>query len=295
MYRIFYWPILLILTIFSLMPLKVHYFFSDILYFLLYKVFRYRTSVVWTNVSRSFPEKDYKDLKKIVNGFYHSMCDIIVESIWAFTSSTKRIASLIDFQGVDALNKAYGDGRNVMIVMGHNGNWELYTGLPDLQATYGLKMDNSHIFYIYKKMSDKLSDKIIYAIRSRHHSCELIEMQSIVRRMLKQKEQGGIYYFLCDQYPGRDKAKTYKATFMNQSTEIITGPEQISRKLCLPVVFFEIKRISRGKYRSEYINICDDASKTEEGFVTREFVKYLEKEINDNPSAWLWSHRRWKK
>lgn len=293
MYKIFYWPLILIIAIFSLMPLKVHYIFSDILYFFLYKVFRYRSSVVWINISRSFPDDEYHALKKKVKGFYHSLCDIIVEGIWAFTASKESIARRLDFGGCDVLNEAYGAGRNVMVVMGHQGNWELYTGLPDLQGTYGLKMDNSHFFYIYKKMSNRFFDRVLYNIRDRHRSCVLVEMQSIVRKMLKEKTEGGVYYFICDQYPA--KSPHVETEFLHQPTKIINGPEHISRKLSLPVVFFDIERVERGKYRSNYIKICDDASKTEEGFVTKEFARLLEEGIYKDPSTWLWSHRRWKK
>lgn len=293
MYKILYWPFLFILWCFSIIPLKVHYFFSDILYFFLYKVFRYRYRVAVTNISRAFPQVSYKEVKKILSDFYHYLSDIIVESIWAYSASSERIAKLLDFRGTDTLNKAFDGGKNVMVVMGHQGNWELYTGLPDIKKTYGTKMDNEHFFYIYKKMANKFFDKILFKIRDRHQSCVLIEMHTIVRKMLKNKEQGGVYYFISDQYPG--KGGGLEVMFLNQPTGIITGPEQISRKLALPVVFFDVEKVCRGHYKSDYTLICEDASLTEEGFVTREYARLLEKSINNNKSAWLWSHRRWKK
>jgi KDO2-lipid IV(A) lauroyltransferase len=33
---------------------------------------------------------------------------------------------------------------------------------------------------------------------------------------------------------------------------------------------------------------------TEHGFITKKYVELLEKQIVDDPSQWLWSHRRWK-
>lgn len=275
------------------MPLKVHYFFSDILYFFLYKVCKYRLSTVITNLSRAFPDYDYKKIKMLTSSFYHSMSDVIVEAIWAYTASSRKIAKLLDFTGVERLNEAFDGGKNVMVVMGHQGNWELYTGLPDVQKTYGTKMDNRHFFYIYKKMSDAYFDKILYKIRDRHHSCVLVETKSIVRRMLENRDKGGVYYFIADQFPG--KGTDFEVNFLNQPTKMITGPENIARKLSLPVVFFDVQRVRRGLYKSNYTIICNDASKTEEGFITKEFARLLEMSICNDPSAWLWSHRRWKK
>ena len=54
-----------IMLLLSQLPLKVHYFFGDILSFLAMNVIKYRYDVVMVNLSRSFPDKKYKELKKI--------------------------------------------------------------------------------------------------------------------------------------------------------------------------------------------------------------------------------------
>lgn len=293
MEKIAYRLIVGMLTVVSWLPLKVHYIFSDFLYFLFYKIIRYRLSTVVTNIARAYPQADYKEIDKITKGFYHSLCDTIVEAVWAFTRSRERVAELLDFRGCDVLNEAYGQGKNVLVVMGHQSNWELYTSLPDLQSFYGLKMDNEHFFYIYKKMSSKLSDRVLKRIRSKHKSCVLIEKNNVVRILLQNKSVGGVYYFLADQCP--DNGSGTDLEFLNQRTRVYDGPEGLARRLSLPVVFFDVERVRRGLYKSEYIKICDDASKTEPGYVTEEYVRLMERGINKNRSNWLWSHRRWKK
>lgn len=292
MYRILCWILIGVLRMFSWLPLGVHYFFSDILYFILYKVFRYRLSVVTTNISRSFPEIDYKEVRRLAKEFYHSLSDTIVEAIWAFTSSREKVAKLLDFTGCDVLNEAYGEGRNVIVLLGHQSNWELYTSLPDLQKHYGLKMDNDHFFYIYKRMSSDFSDKVLMKIRTAHKACRLIEKNNIARTLLKNRDEGGIYYFIADQYP--DKGSGIDLQFLNQKTKVFNGPEILARKLSLPVVYFDVERVRRGHYRSEYVMICEDASKTEEGYITAEYARLLERGINKNRPNWLWSHKRWK-
>jgi Kdo2-lipid IVA lauroyltransferase/acyltransferase len=49
----------------SLLPLRILYIISDGLYFLIYKVFKYRKNVVFKNLRNSFPEKDEKELNEI--------------------------------------------------------------------------------------------------------------------------------------------------------------------------------------------------------------------------------------
>jgi KDO2-lipid IV(A) lauroyltransferase len=55
-----------------------------------------------------------------------------------------------------------------------------------------------------------------------------------------------------------------------------------------------MKRNGRGKYAVSMTDICDDASKTEEGYITRSMASLMEADIMEQPENWLWSHKRWK-
>ena len=290
--KILYWLVMTVFTLLSWLPLRVHYFISDLLYILLYKILRYRYDVVITNISRSFPEMNYKGVKRVAKDFYHSLCDMIVETVWAYTRSSEKIGRHVDFSRCDTLNEAYGEGRNVIVVMGHQPNWELYTALPHLERRYGLKMDNRQFHFIYKKMSSRVADMVIRRLRLKHNSCSVVEKEQIARHLLRNRNEGGVYFLIADQYPG--KGASVEMDFLHQPTIVFNGAEELARKLSLPVVFVSIERKKRGHYNAEFTKICDDASKFEEGFVTGEYIRLLEDSINKNRSNWLWSHRRWK-
>ena len=66
--------------IFSLLPFRVHYVISDILYFFIYRIAGYRKKVVRNNLSTSFPEKSDAELRHIEHGFYHWFCDYIEQA-----------------------------------------------------------------------------------------------------------------------------------------------------------------------------------------------------------------------
>jgi KDO2-lipid IV(A) lauroyltransferase len=76
---------------------------------------------------------------------------------------------------------------------------------------------------------------------------------------------------------------------------MLNGPEQLSRKLNMPVAYLNISRLKRGRYKARLDLICEDPSKLEEGEITRRFSSLLEAGIRANPSDWLWSHKRWKR
>lgn len=292
MNKIIYYIVISILTLLSLLPLKIHYFFSDVLYFILAKIIHYRSATIHINLARSFPDKKYKEIKLLAKEYYHFMSDIIVESVWAFTASTKKIGEHIKFSNGETLNKIYGNGRNVMIVMGHFGSWEIYSGMPNLKEKYNLNIDNKDYTYVYKKMHSKVADMVIKRIREKHHSCSLIESQSILRYIIKNRDGKRIFYFIADQSP--ESGSNFVVNFLNQPTKFIEGAEYIAKRTGMPVFYFSSNRTKRGYYTGDYQLICEDASKCEDGFVTKELARLLEQSIISNPSTWLWSHRRWK-
>ena len=53
--------------------------------------------------------------------------------------------------------------------------------------------------------------------------------------------------------------------------------------------------MKRGFYELEFKLICEEPLSLEYGGITEKYVHFLEKDILNNPSQWIWSHKRWKK
>ena len=53
------------LGILSLFPLKILYLLSDLLFFIIYYIARYRRNIVYNNLKNSFPEKTHKEIIEI--------------------------------------------------------------------------------------------------------------------------------------------------------------------------------------------------------------------------------------
>lgn len=283
--------ILFFFTLFSLLPLRVHYFLSDIICFFLRRVIKYRLVEISSNISRSFPELNYVGINKLVKEYYHHMSDIIAETIWAYTASTNQISKHFELRNCELINEVYGAGRNVVVVLGHQGNWELFTGLPNINR-YGFKMKNDNFVFVYKAMQSPVADMVLSKIRGKHKSCTLVESKNILRHMLKKADNNNIYFFIADQYPGKNGKII--ADFLNQKTIMFNGPESIAKKLSLPVLYFNVDKVARGKYLGTFTKICDNAADVENEYVTKMFAELLSKGINNNRSSWLWSHKRWK-
>ena len=63
------------------LPLGFHYAWGSLLYGLM-RVFRYRKDVALINLSRSFPELKYKEIRKIAAKLYKNLGQIAAETMW---------------------------------------------------------------------------------------------------------------------------------------------------------------------------------------------------------------------
>lgn len=82
--------------------------------------------------------------------------------------------------------------------------------------------------------------------------------------------------------------------FLNQDTGFFLGIEKIAKALDMNVIFIDIRREARGRYKGHLTMITDHPSEEPEFMITKKYIRSLEQAINQSPDNWLWSHRRWK-
>ncbi len=76
MYRLLFFVFKLV----SYIPFGLLYVISDILFYPLYYVVRYRRKIVRKNLTESFPEKSLGEIKRIEKKFYRFFVDTMLES-----------------------------------------------------------------------------------------------------------------------------------------------------------------------------------------------------------------------
>lgn len=283
----------------SLFPLGFFYFISDIMAFLFNYILRYRRSVIDVNIARSFPELKYGELIKLRKEYYKYMCDIGLESIWAITASASQICNIIHVENPQVMDDMIARHNKVITMMAHSGNWEILSGMcgeSEKRGPDGFGWNS--IILAYKAAENPIFDVVFNRMRMREYKKVKnpgmpIDSKRILRHVIKDKLEKGIYVFIADQSPLPGERVVTR--FLNQPTLMLCGPEYVAVKLNLPVVYLSMSRYGRRNYVVKFTSITEDAGKTESGFVTREYAKLLEKDIYANPCNWLWSHKRWKR
>jgi len=275
----------LIIKPISLLPWTVLYFLSDFSYLILYKVFRYRISIVDQNLSNSFPEKSSQEIRDLRRNFYHHFCDIIVESLKIFSISGEDAKNRFVVKNPEILKPYFDQGRSVLIPGGHYNNWEM------LAVGIDSYIEHQSVA-IYHRLGNKfMNDK---ALESRgKYGLKMVPRQEVKDYFAQTKDLTATI-FGADQSPSIAK-KVYWMQFLNQETAIMFGVEKFAKEKNSPVIFGGIQKVKRGHYEFTLEVLIDDPSKAAYGEITEAHVKRLEQQIIADPQYWLWTHKRWKR
>jgi len=271
---------------FTLLPLRIQYLLSDLLFVLNFLFIGYRKKVVYLNLRNSFPEKSNKDIRSISRKFYRHLFDQMIESIALMHMSPRKILKHNRFKNPEVIEDLYKKNKGVILVSGHYGNWEWIISLQMLASHKTLA--------IYKQLNNKYFDRMYINIRSRYGMTP-VPMNRILRELIsrEQKNELTLTYSLSDQRP-LFRHIQYWTWFLNQDTPVYLGTEKIARKKDLAVVFLKMQKIRRGIYETEFIPLFENSRETKEHEITDKYLSILEKTIIDRPELWLWTHKRWK-
>jgi KDO2-lipid IV(A) lauroyltransferase len=268
----------------SLLPLRVLFILSDLFFVIIYHIWGYRRKVVQQNLELAFPEKTQKERIAIENKYYRNLVDSIFETIKLFSAGEK---FLLDHVGGDysLIDQYYHQGQKSQLMLGHHFNWELsnlYGGLRTKQKFLG----------VYMPMKNKLSDRLFKKMRSRTGTI-LIPATNMIRSMLPYRNDVYILALIADQTPATP-SNAYWVNFFGRPTAFLKGGEKGAIAGNVPVLFAYFTRRKRGYYTFN-IKVGEEyPSKLPQGELTRRYAKFMEETIRQDPSMWLWSHRRWK-
>lgn len=274
-----------LLYLISLLPFRVIYVISDSLCFILFYLFKYRKTVVYDNLRKSFPEKTRSEINVIAKEFYHFLCDQILESVKMLTISRQTVKKRFKLNNIEEVTHHFENNKSVIAVTGHYGNWEWGSLIISILVP-------QPVIIIYKPISDKRFEQLVNKMRSKFNA-SLVPMKSTLRKIVEYKDKLYVAVMVSDQTPAKSEIK-YFTQFMNQRTPVFQGIEKLAKMTKDPVVYCHINRSKRGYYDCTFETLFDRPELTAEKEITNTYTRKLEEKIREKPELWLWSHRRWK-
>lgn len=272
----------------SHIPFRLLYILSDILYFPVYHIIRYRRKTVRNNLIESFPDKDMNEIRRIEKKFYHFFVDLLLESSKLMSITPKEMRCRMKFKGIEYVNQLFAQGKSVSLFLGHYGNWEWVSSM-------GMDIDEHvRIAQVYRQLSSKVMDNLMKHLRSRFGHIS-VEMNCTARFINKVSQDNRPCFigFIADQSPRKRERKHY-VRFLSHNVPVQTGSERITKHYGYEAVFLSMKRLRRGYYVCEFSSLHDNPPSLPNFKLTELYYHRLEKEIAEEPSLYLWTHKRFK-
>lgn len=290
--KIIYFPLSAFLHGIAYLPFWVLYRISDVIFVLIYYIFRYRRKVVIKNINECFPEKSEKEQKKIVWDFYRHFVDTFVETIKLLHVSDEEMHRRIVFKDIHVLDKSVANGRSVIMYAAHFCNWEWLSAITQWTKE---GPDVIQFGQVYHPLENQWFDEFFLNLRGRFNSYSY-PMKRVVRDLLaaKSNKKISVTGFIADQHPHPNDQDDV-ITFLNHYTAFITGAEVLAKKMDMDVLFFDVYKIKRGYYECTVREITRTPKETEQYEITNTYARLLEKAILKQPHVWLWTHKRWKR
>lgn len=276
------------LKLLSSLPFKLLYILSDGLFHVVYHVVRYRRPVVRRNLTASFPEKSEQEIIKIEKRFYRFFTDQVLESCKLATISPKEMKKRMRFTNTDTINAVLREGKSIALYMGHYGNWEWVSSIP-------LHLEKNVIgAQIYHKLRNENMDRLILHNRSRMGGIS-VEMRKTARYATELASAGKVCIigFIADQSPKKREVRHF-VPFLNHNVPVLTGTEKITKHYGFEAWFLNVKRVKRGHYEAEFVQMHQDPKSLPDFELTAIYYQMLEKMIGEHPELYLWTHKRFK-
>jgi KDO2-lipid IV(A) lauroyltransferase len=275
-----------LLWLISILPFPLFYWFSDFIYFIVYYIIGYRKKTVKENLALAFPNLSDQDRLEIEKKSYRHLCDMFLEMIKTMTISAAEMNKRFVVTNIELVKEFEDKGKSTVLLASHYASWEWLLTINEKTKFKGIG--------VYKKIANKYFDKLIRDIRSKYNA-ELVETKDTIPLMAENQKNGvlSMYGLASDQSPKLNRAFHWDK-FMGVEVPVHTGAEMLAKKYDLNVLFVKVKKVKRGFYEATFIPITENPRSIPDFGITIQYLKEVEKQIEEAPEFYFWTHKRWK-
>ena len=271
------------------LPLKVYiglFAKTSSLYFRL--VTRYRRKIR-ENLEIAFGSSlEDQEIERITSAVAGNVGSHFAETVITTTPKREKVLAKIDLNGVENLERALAQGKGVIAVSAHLGNFTVLS-IKMIREGYPFNMlirdpDSKEIVKLFRKLQKQQGG----------HYIPINKWREALREILGCLRKNEVVCFLNDE---RKKGSDVEVDFFGRPALTATGPAVISLKTGAPIIPIFIVRTGEDSHTiliepQLEVNHRGDISDT----VTRVIAactKIIEKYVRMYPEQWFWFKNRW--
>ena len=274
---------------FSLLPETAAICFGTGLGWLLEHIIRFRRRTVIAQIDSAFPELDVITRRRLRRDFYRHIGLLGVEFMRQPRLSAAAVLAKTVMHGREHLESALAQGKGVLVLAGHLGNWEI--------SLAGGVRHKLNMQVIFKEVNGVAGQYFIDRLR-KTHGVQGIPRRDSIFQILRLLKKNTVIGFVLDQNMTADEG--IFVDFFGRPACTMPGLAVLAQRLgcpVLPCAFY------RDADRRRHHIVIGPAIPWEESGAdaaavirhnTQRYTTVLETLIRQHPEQWLWNHRRWR-
>jgi KDO2-lipid IV(A) lauroyltransferase len=242
------------------------------------------------NLRIAFPEMEDREAARIIRLCYLRIGTAAAEFVHIPKVDRKYIEEHFRIEGIEHVRRSERmQGSGILAMTGHFGNWELSS------HAYGTAI--APMAFIVRPIADAAWDRIVTERRERSGNRVIRKFDS-AKEVMREIRRGTMVGILIDQ--NVDRHKGVLVDFFTKKAYTTDGIARMALALRTNIhpgfIFRDPKRKFRHTVRfGPAIPMDPEAPREEEVLrLTRRCNEELENVIREDPTQWLWFHRRWK-
>jgi KDO2-lipid IV(A) lauroyltransferase len=275
----------IILKLLSRLPLRVLYALTDVLYLVIYHIWRFRRGLSVGNVRNSFPDMPAAEIEAIAAQSYRNACSLIAEVLKGASIEADDLRRRVRINNLDLLTPWIKAEQPVVLLASHHCNWEWLLLASCIEL--GISVDA-----VYKPLRVGAVDRFMLEARSRFGG-NPIPVKNFLMEVMKRRKGARIIALVADQTPLAGEEKHW-TRFLSQDTAFFVGADKIARMLRAPVFFVGMHRVERGHYEAHLQQLSAPPYSRDGTDIIERYARVAETHIARYPADWLWMYRKWK-
>ena len=258
----------------------------------LYHLVRFRRQVVLDNLRRVFGESlGESDIRRLAQGYYAHYVRFCVEFVRLPLMSAARRKAWVRVENVEAPIRAHGQGKGVLLLTGHFGNWEVAT-----VAGMGQFPQYRRLFHFVRRPLKPAWLNDLITRRFQRSGFGTLAKRGSLDAILELLAGGAIVVCVLDQHAAGKEGVV--VDFLGHPASTFKSLAVLALNTGAPVIPACCWREPDGTHVLRFedplpLIECDD---TDEAIRrnTRSYNEALERMLLPHPEQWIWMHRRWK-
>ncbi|CDZ78047.1 Lipid A biosynthesis lauroyl acyltransferase [Legionella massiliensis] len=259
-----------------------------------YRFLPYRHAVIRANIDQVF-DKQLNDAEKehLIKAFYSHLATSIKETLFLRFLSEKKLRNRVEVRGAEHMLATVKEGRGVLVLTGHFGNWEF----APLGGILSFEEFKGQFHFIRRTLGNKTIEKFLFR-RYYQAGLNVIPKKNSLHQVCDALEQNHAVIFVMDQHASLANRDGIAAEFFGKKAGTYRSLATFSRHTGVPVVPAAGYRLPNGRHVLEFYEPIkwQEYDSVQESIYrnTLAYNQALERIILARPEQWLWLHKRWK-